>query len=250
MPNSNRAKAQLVELDEQLDKDLSGGKSVSVQFNPESLKLTFANAIQNDATSNTGGSPGAGGGGASDQSQGTQGRQFVGAGTTKLAVQLWFDASTSSDGVKDVRKMTQEVIYFITPKKAKDDASKFLPPGVRFSWGTFVFKGLIDGIEETIDFFSPDGHPLRASVSLTLSQQTILVSDFKGRASGLGLPGPLAGTLPLTPAAAGSTLQGLAAAAGTGDWQSLASANGIDNPRRLVPGQLLDLTARSLRTNL
>ena len=38
--------------------------------------------------------------------------------------------------------------------------------------------GLIDSIEESIEFFSPEGKPLRASVSLGLSQQTILVADF------------------------------------------------------------------------
>jgi nucleoid-associated protein YgaU len=52
---------------------------------------------------------------------------------------------------------------------------------------------------------------------------------------------------PLTAAAAGSTLQGLAAAAG-GDWQRIAAANGIDNPRQLVPGQLIDLAARLPRS--
>lgn len=245
MPNT--AKAQLVELDEQLEKDLDNGKSVTVQFNPESLKLTFANQIQNNNTSNTGGTEG----GSADQAQGTQGRQFVGAGTTKLAVQLWFDVNAVGEGedrVDDVRRLTQEVIHFITPKKAKSDPTKFLPPGVRFSWGSFLFKGLVDGIEETIDFFSPDGKPLRATISMTLSQQTILVSEFGDSTRIPGRPrGP--GTSAMTPAAAGSTLQGLAAAAGLAgtDWQSIAAANGIENPRQLVPGQLLDLSARAPR---
>jgi contractile injection system tube protein/LysM domain-containing protein len=249
MPPQNVAKAQLVELDEQLDQDLSGGKSVTVQFNPESLKLTFANQIQNNNTSNTGGTAASGGSG--DQAQGTQGRQFVGAGTTKLAVSLWFDANAGGEGgdrVDDVRRLTQEVIYFITPKKAKSDPTKFLPPGVRFAWGPFLFKGLVDGLEETIDFFSPEGKPLRATIALTLSQQTILVSEFSGSGRVPGRQrGP--GTSPMTPAAAGSTVQGLAAAAGAGgtDWQTIAAANGIDNPRQLVPGQLLDLSVRTPR---
>ena len=36
-------------------------------------------------------------------------------------------------------------------------------------------------------------------------------------------------------------LQGLAAGTGAA-WQRVAAANGIENPRQLVPGQLLDLT--------
>lgn len=250
MAQQNTAKAKLIELDEALREAKSGGKSVSVQFNPDSLKLTFANQVQNNTTSSNAGS-GSGGGSSGDQASGTQGRQFVGAGTTKLAVQLWFDANTVGEGgdrVDDVRRLTQEVIYFITPQEAASDPTKFLPPGVRFAWGSFLFNGLVDGIEETIDFFSPEGKPLRASISLTLSQQTILVSSFSGSGRIPGRP-KAPGTSPMTPAALGSTLQGLAGAtgAGGGDWQAIAAANGIDNPRLLVPGQLIDLAARPPR---
>ena len=140
-----------------------------------------------------------------------------------------------------MRRLTQQVIYFITPKKSQQDASRFVPPGVRFSWGSFLFDGLIDSIEESIEYFSPDGKPLRASISLGMSQQTILVANFYSAARPPGTArGP--GASPLTVAAGGSTLQGLAAAAG-GDWQRIAAANGIDNPRQLQAGQLIDLSA-------
>jgi hypothetical protein len=243
--DTHASKALLVELAENLVDDLPGGKTVTVQFNPESLKLSFANQIQNNSSSNTAGSGSGGGGGRSDQAGGTQGRQFIGAGTTKLSVQLWFDAGQA--GVDDVRKLSQEVIYFIKGKKAQSDPSKFLPPGLRFSWGSFNFKGLIDSIEETIDYFSPEGKALRSTLSMGLSQQTILISDFGGSPGALpGLPAAARapGTVPMTPAGAGSTLQGLAAAAGAGvSWQALASANGIENPRQLAAGQLLNLAA-------
>lgn len=237
MAQDKIAKARLIELDESLKNEASGGKSVTVQFNPDTLKLAFANQIQNSNPSSSGS-----GGGGGDQASGTSGRQFVGAGTTKLTVQLWFDAATASEGqVDDVRRLTQQVIYFITPKKSQQDASRFVPPGVRFSWGSFLFDGLIDSIEESIEYFSPDGKPLRASVSLGMSQQTILVANFDSAARPPGTArGP--GASPLTVAAGGSTLQGLAAAAG-GDWQRIAAANGIDNPRQLQAGQLIDLSA-------
>lgn len=237
MAQDKIAKARLIELDESLKNEASGGKSVTVQFNPDTLKLAFANQIQNSNPSSSGS-----GGGGSDQASGTSGRQFVGAGTTKLTVQLWFDAATATEGqVDDVRRLTQQVIYFITPKKSQQDASRFVPPGVRFSWGSFLFDGLIDSIEESIEYFSPDGKPLRASVSLGMSQQTILVANFDSAARPPGTArGP--GASPLAVAADGSTLQGLAAAAG-GDWQRIAAANGIDNPRQLQAGQLIDLSA-------
>ena len=172
----------------------------------------------------------------------------MGAGTTKLTVQLWFDANATADGqrVDDVRRLTQDVIYFITPKKSQQDATRFVPPGVRFSWGSFLFDGLIDSIEESIEFFSPEGKPLRASVSLGLSQQTILVADFGDSARAPGAPRP-PGSNPLTPASVGASLQALAASAGR-SWQDIAAANGIDNPRQLATGQLIDLRAKLPRS--
>jgi len=250
MSTAHPAKAQLVELDGTLQNPKSGGKTVNVQFNPESLKLSFANQVRNNDSSSSAGTSGGGSGGGADQAQGTQGRQFVGTGTTKLAVQLWFDVNAvPADGerVDDVRRLTQEVVFFIRPQESPDDATKFLPPGIRFSWGSFIFDGLVDSIEETIEFFSSEGKPLRASVALGLSQQTILLSSFSGSGRQGGRGGRPAGTSPLAAAPAGSTLQGLAAQAGAGaDWQSIATANGIDNPRQLQPGQLIDLQARPL----
>lgn len=244
MAEQQIAKAQLIELDESLKKEADNAKKVTVQFNPDSLKLAFANQIQNSNPSTAGSGAGAGaGGGSGDQASGTSGRQFVGAGTTKLSVQLWFDANATADGqeVDDVRRLTQDVIYFITPKKSKQDESRFVPPGVRFSWGSFLFDGLIDGIEENIEFFSPEGKPLRASISLSLSQQTILVANFGDSARPAGTPrGP--GANPLSAASADGTLQAMASASGR-EWQSIAAANGIDNPRQLAAGQLIDLRA-------
>jgi hypothetical protein len=45
-------------------------------------------------------------------------------------------------------------------------------------------------------------------------------------------------------ALAGATVQSLAATdAPNRDWQSVAAANGIENPRQLQPGQFLDMNA-------
>lgn len=250
MAEQTIARAQLIELDETLKKEADNPKKVTVQFNPDSLKLAFANQVQNNnpSSSTSGSSGGSGGSGSGDQGSGTSGRQFVGAGTTKLTVQLWFDANATADGqrVDDVRRLTQDVIYFITPKKSQQDATRFVPPGVRFSWGSFLFDGLIDSIEESIEFFSPEGKPLRASVSLGLSQQTILVADFGDSARAPGAPRP-PGSNPLTAASVGASLQALAASTGR-SWQDIAAANGIDNPRQLATGQLIDLRAKLPRS--
>jgi hypothetical protein len=252
----NLERAELRELDAEFSDTVNEDKWVRVQFNPETLKVTFANQIVQ-------------GSGAGDQ-RGSQARQFVGAGTTKLALQLWFDVTASApggDATDDVRKLTARVAYFITPKPldgkggrapgggasggGQGDGQKqpqFAPPAVRFVWGSFQFDGIMEQLEETLEFWSADGRPLRASVSLGLSQQKITFAFNANRAGGAlqGIAaGATPGTKPLAQASAGATLPGLAAAAGIdGSWQSIAAANGIEDPLRLGAGSLVDLSAR------
>lgn len=230
------AKAELHQLDSNFENEIEPDSWCTVQFNPDSLKVSFANQLVQPS-------------GAGDQ-RGSPARQFVGAGTTKLALTLWFDVGSPQppDGpvVDDVRKLTQKVAYFITPKPVPGQPDKFVPPAVRFLWGSFQFDGLMDALDETLEFFSPQGKPLRASCGVSISQQKI---QFAFRDTGAGPTGSAAGgastpgTQPLAQAPAGSTVQGMADAAGKGDWQSIAAANGIENPRLLSAGALIDLNA-------
>jgi hypothetical protein len=236
-------KAELVELKPDLSKELAGGKRVTVQFNPDSLKVSFANQL---VTPNGPGSQ-----------QGTPGRLQVGAGTTKLSLQLWFDVTRLAEGATpatDVRDLTKQVLFFIKPKPDPANESQYIPPGTRFAWGTFHFDGVMDSVEETLDYWSHDGRPLRASMSISMSQQKIDAFEITSRQAGpaqqiarlVGGGGGLAGGAPpgtaaLTQAPSGATLQGLVDVTGGADWQSIASANGIENPRLLDPGQLLNL---------
>lgn len=227
----NLVKAELQEID--LAKPESEPtKKVPVQFNPETLKVSFANQIQTPE------------GGSGDQ-RGGAARQFVGAGTTKLTLQLWFDVNAPQEGetLRDVRKMTEKITHFITPAPDPKDKKKFIPPGVRFIWGSFQFDGIMEALEESLEFFSNEGVPLRASMTLNLTQQKIDLYKFPKGAS-QNQPLPLPGTRRLTPAKDGATAQGLASDAGKGDdWQSVAAANGIENPRQLPAGTLLDMEA-------
>jgi hypothetical protein len=222
-------KAMLIEMDQGFLDEKEGGQRVTVQFNPESLKVSFANQLVQPQ--------------GGDQASGPSGRQFVGAGTTKLALTLWFDVTAMIENpVDDVRRLTSKVIFFMTPQKDKKDEKKLVPPGVRFSWGSFLFDGMVDGLEESLEFFAPDGKPLRASVALTLSQQKILVSTFKDD----GSVKPTPGSKPLSSAKAGDSVQSMAGDKGkSGGWQGIAAANGIEDPLRLQPGQLLNLDAKA-----
>jgi hypothetical protein len=229
------AHAELIEMDALFEDKKPDGKTVAVQFNPDTLKVTFANALVQPQ--------------GGDQAAGTSGRQFVGAGTTKLALTLWFDVTAMTDSpFDDVRRLTTDVIHFMTPAPDADDPKKLVPPATRFSWGNFLFDGIVEALEETLEFFSPDGKPLRAQISLTLGQQKILVSQFTGDGR---LPSP--GQTPLAPARAGDTLQGLSIGISVGaggisasaSWKGVATANQIEDPLRLAPGQLIDVRARA-----
>ena len=213
-------KATLTELDQKFEEEKSGGQKVEVQFNPETLKVTFANAIVQPQ--------------GGDQSSGNSGRQFVGAGTTKLALTLWFDVTAmEKDPVDDVRRLTSKVVYFMTPQKSDADPKKLSPPGVQFQWGSFLFKGVVEGLDESLEYFSPDGKPLRASMTLTLSQQKILETKFDGDGQ--------VGQRPFKAAKQNESLQKMAAKQGKDDWQSIAAANGIEDPLRMAAGSLVDL---------
>ena len=205
------------------------GYRVAVQFNPETLKVNYANQLEQKG----------------DQGANSS-TQYVGKGTTKMSVQLWFDVTGPErqevPKVRDVRDLTKLVVYFMQAKEAPDDKTKKVPPGVRFLWGSFQFDGIMESLEESLEFFSPEGRPLRASMTLNLTQQKITEFTIKDVAAPAG--GPTPGTRPLTEAPANKSLQSLADGQGKGgDWQSIAAANNIENPRMLEPGALLDMNA-------
>jgi hypothetical protein len=203
------------------------GLVVPVQFNPETLSVAFSNKS-------------AGG----DQ-RGGSAIQFVGQGETKLNFEIYFDvtapAPNGSDET-DVRKLTEKVVKFIQPEPSGEE-DKFVPPGIRFIWGTFLFDGIVTTIDESLEFFSPEGKPLRAKIAINISKQEIQFQFSQQGSPGLG-GAPSPGTQPLSTAAEGDSLQGVLGQDGKQDqWQAVANANNIDNPRKLAAGTTFDARA-------
>lgn len=138
------------------------GDTIDVHFNPVSLQYQVQNTMQQQ------------GGGA---------QQYVTQSTGKLTMDLVFD--TTHDGT-DVRNTTIRVARLMQPENR-------IPPVVRFDWGAYKFEGTVESYKETIDFFSPDGVPLRASLNLTLAAKTEQVfAGGSDREADLG--GSLSGT--------------------------------------------------------
>jgi hypothetical protein len=178
------------------------GKEIKVHFNPVSLQYTVANQMQ-------------------QQGSGTQ--QYVAGSTGKLSLDLVFD---TTDTGADVRLKTSEVADLMKPG---DDN---LVATLCFEWGAYKFEGTLEGYRETLDFFSPNGVPLRAAVSLTLAATDAQV--FRGGDQRtFGVTGDLApmNTVEVPPSG-DSSPQSIATQAGNPRAaRALAAANGVENLR-------------------
>jgi hypothetical protein len=219
---ANLQKAQFIVL----VNGVTPGKTVTVQFNPQSLKSNYSNQ-------STG----------VDQKQGSN-PQFVGTGVTKLSMELWFDVTLplpadAPNPNGDVRRLTKEVTDFMSLQNTSSSNQQIrTPPKMKFQWGSFVFSGVMDSVDETIDLFSPDGVPLRASLTVNLTKHDL---NYEFAQTATGSPNAT-GATPLTTAKAGDSLPQMAASAGISNWQGVAQANGVANPRMLQTGALINLS--------
>ena len=114
---------------------------VEAQFNPTSLQYSINNTLE--------------------QGSGKQKSRKVGDSTGKLSMELVYD---TTDTGTDVRITTQNVAMLM-----RREGKGQLTPVVRVTWGIFKFEGVLDSYRETLDFFSTDGVPLGASLSLSFS---------------------------------------------------------------------------------
>jgi len=214
--------------------------AVDVQFNPSTLKVSLSNTLKENQR-----------GGNSRSSQ------FVDKSSSSLTVELIFDTTYIDDeAAKAYKKRAQnegrtrntfEVgsdVRLIT-KRIGDKFIKPVPSGNKlkapsrclFQWGAFEFLGLIESFEETLDFFSPEGRPLRATVSLKLSedryqfrnrdvaqakrQTPTLTATGNNSSNPGGNSGPGQDTAPVP---GGSDDK-------AGNWRDTAMFNGVENPR-------------------
>jgi hypothetical protein len=141
-------------------------KSFPVHFNPASLQYTVANT--------------------QDQKQkNASGVQFVSQSTAKLTMDLVFDTTRTGE---DVRETTDKMMKLLRPYQ---DGGGKVPPSVEFGWGAYSFTGIVEQYKETLDFFSASGVPLRSSINITLSSNTVVFDSSKNpKASVDGEGGP------------------------------------------------------------
>lgn len=229
-----------------------GGTSLTVDFNPSSLVLTHRSIGPRGKRSIR-----------SDQTVAMQKLEQTGFAVS-LSLDLVFDST--ADGTS-VQLKTEKLAGLATPHPVggskKPPAAKF----IRFSWGEFLFYGSITSMTQTLTFFSEWGTPLRAEVHLSLDG--VEDQGASGLFSTVNLSaGPLsvsfgenvavaaaaaaliaasaapAGTTAYAQSQSGDTVSAVTSRSGSGgSWKSVAAANGIDNPRLLPPGTVIDPNA-------
>jgi LysM repeat protein len=99
------------------------------------------------------------------------------------------------------------------------------------------FRCIVESVKQKFTVFSPDGIPLRATLTVALREYKTLDEQLKH----LNLTSPDRTHSYVTQN--GDTLARIAAQyyRGPGEWRSIADANGIEDPRRLAPGAMLTI---------
>lgn len=173
------ARAAIVPYDETGSSTLDS-EAIAFDFNPDTLRL--------ELTANT----------ESVEQEGRQVTQYTGTSQAKLSLTAVFDttrpptADSGGGGLSldlsisvdisigasggnaeehDVRKKTSRLANLLRPDLA---SSGGMPARrVQFRWGAIVFDGVITSFSETLDYFAPEGVPLRSTVTLAIKEQNL-----------------------------------------------------------------------------
>jgi LysM repeat protein len=153
--------------------------------------------------------------------------QYVRGASRTLTMQLFFDTYEAGS---DVSSLTG-AIYSLLDIESTTHA----PPVCEFRWGSLTFQGVIERVAGQFTLFLSDGTPVRATLDVTFREFVDVDTSAK---------------LVMTASAdhatthvvmRGETLSSIAAQE-YGDptqWRPIANVNRIDNPRKILPGQVL-----------
>ena len=173
-------------------------------------------------------------------------QQFVRGNAENVSVDLFFDTTefgTEGEGVKPVTLITDQFYQLI-----RVDPQIKAPPICLFSWGDTGFPGsnlrqgetqlrengfrcLVESVTQKFTLFSPQGVPLRATLSVKLREYQTLTDLVAATEEEVTL------------IEEGTTLDEVANRAFNDPtrWREIAEANRVDDPLSLQPGSLLSL---------
>ncbi len=213
-------KAKLYTVSEPLDRPveqlIEGEQSVDVQFNPSTLKVSLSNSLKEN-----------------ERSGNSRASQYIDKSSSSLTVELTFDTSDfplesveeGSSRAVDVRSKTRPIAEtFMAPEGEEEEQQA--PRRCLFQWGSFAFVGIMESFDETLEFFSPEGTPLRAVVALKLSESRFQFRSQEAAEASRETP-TLSSSAPDSPVAKTAAEQGKSEK----DWRDTAMFNGIESPR-------------------
>jgi nucleoid-associated protein YgaU len=177
-------------------------------------------------------------------------QQFVRGQAEKLTLDLFFDTTENGmDAQATSVTMLTDQFYSLVKINPKTHA----PPVCQFAWNDPSFPGanlpanyaqqkrlsfrcIIENISQKFTLFSPQGIPLRATLTLTLREYKSLDQQLKE----LNLQSPDHTKAYVTQR--GDTLSAIAGKlyGSPAQWRPLATSNGITDPRRLTPGRVME----------
>jgi hypothetical protein len=222
--------AKLYTVSEPLDRPVSeltqGETAVNIQFNPTTLKVSLANSLKENENSDS-----------------NSAAQFIEKSSSNLTVELVFDTTdsylvpdpgNSENNIDlkdtDVRLLTRQIaVNFMASDSVGDDSVE--PQRCLFAWGAFAFVGIMESMEETLEFFSPEGIPLRATVALKLAESRFQFRTEEAEAAERDTPTLSNATNSVAEANSASDKD-------EKDWRDTAMYNGIESPRAPGGGSL------------
>jgi nucleoid-associated protein YgaU len=153
-----------------------------------------------------------------------------------LTLNLFYDVTEPVNGtvLDDVRQLTNKMAALTQKPDGQQQ-----PPAVTVSWGAdpppgsdFPFTGVVTRLTQNFKLFSRDGKPLRADLTVELTEFFDPETKQKPRAELTSLL-----------VKQGDTLSGIAATnyRDPGRWREIAEANNLDDPRKLAPGLRLSI---------
>ena len=220
-----------------VSKTITAPGMVTFKFNPEQIQISRQANVTNrpSASSNTGSPAGA---------SGSIFRRSAGARI--MVNNIWFRGS-------GIKHDCDQLLNWLSPGGgllgaaigavasaatggAINLASRL--PTLIFTWGPLVYEVCLTNANINYVRFTESGEPIRAKVSISMQEQPSLLAILSTNPTSGGLPGRRQHVV-----ASGDSLQSIANASygSPNRWRALAEANGIDDPTRMRPGQVVYL---------
>jgi hypothetical protein len=200
------------------------GTQIKCMFNPSTLKLSKSNGWS----------------GSNQIGRDAPELVFDGGGSGSLSLELIFDTTADGSNVTVHTNKLADLMKVDTQLPDYDETkNNGRPQWVKFHWGDWhTFAAVITSLSITFTYFSASGLPLRANVSMDLTQYEP-IANWGPQNPTSGTPQPQR----IHRVQKGETLDRISARhyKDSTKWRVIAEANGITDPLALKPGALLSI---------